>query len=147
MKPTKLWFASAVLLVCSGCVGTRPLDLGVTNERLQACPPSPNCVSSFSQPEDELHYIAPLQQVDSAQWQQLKQHVQALPRIAIVEDRDDYLYFESSSRLFRFVDDVELYWHKQQGRVYFRSASRLGHSDLGVNRARIEALTGQVLKP
>ena len=64
----------------------------------------------------------------------------AMPRTTIVVERDDYLKIEFRSRLFRFVDDVEFYLKAERGLIQFRSAARVGYSDLGVNRRRLEKI-------
>jgi uncharacterized protein (DUF1499 family) len=53
---------------------------------------------------------------------------------------DIYLWATYRSRLFRFVDDLELRLDAEKGVVHVRSASRLGYSDFGVNRERVEML-------
>ena len=60
------------------------------------------------------------------------------PGVEVIESRSDYLYAEFTSKLMGFVDDVEFYC--DGGVIQVRSASRLGYSDLGVNRKRIEAI-------
>jgi uncharacterized protein (DUF1499 family) len=56
-----------------------------------------------------------------------------------VEINDSYLYFTSKSAIFGFVDDVEFHL-TDEGNLQFRSASRVGHSDLGVNEKRINEI-------
>ena len=63
-----------------------------------------------------------------------------MPRTKIVTENETYLYAEFASNLMGFVDDVEFYLDKTAGVIHVRSASRLGQSDLGVNRQRIEAI-------
>ncbi len=63
-----------------------------------------------------------------------------MPRTQLVEDDGDYLHVEFRSKLFRFVDDVQFVMDRKQSVIEVRSASRLGHSDLGVNRRRMEQL-------
>lgn len=60
----------------------------------------------------------------------------------IVASDSNYLRAEFSSRLFRFVDDLELLWNPVEGHFDLRSASRVGTSDLGANRRRVEMLRG-----
>ena len=117
--------------------GKRPTDLGVKAGHLSACPPSPNCVSSQS--ADDAHYTASLAYEGDPQeaFDRLKQIVADMDAVAIVTDEADYLYAEFSSRIFGFVDDVELYLDRENESVQVRSASRLGESDLGVNRKRV----------
>ncbi len=58
----------------------------------------------------------------------------------IEEEHDGYLWATFASRLFRFVDDVEFRMVSIDGIIHVRSASRVGYSDLGVNRRRVERL-------
>lgn len=64
----------------------------------------------------------------------------ATPGARIVESRPDYLGVQFTTRWMKFVDDAEFWFDPAAGVVQVRSASRLGRSDWGVNRARIEAL-------
>lgn len=113
--------------------GKRPKNLGVTDGKLAACPGSPNCVNSQS--DDPQAKIAPLSAVAIAQ---LRQVIESFERTKIVEATDDYLYAEFTSKLMGFVDDVEFYLDSPANVIHVRSASRLGKSDLGANRQRIE---------
>jgi uncharacterized protein (DUF1499 family) len=63
------------------------------------------------------------------------------PRARVVEAGEDYIHAEFTTLLFRFVDDVEFAIDAGAKRVDFRSASRVGHSDLGTNRRRMEGLS------
>jgi uncharacterized protein (DUF1499 family) len=125
--------------------GRRPSNLGVQNGRLQPAPRSPNAVSS--QAEDVQHRIAPLAYRTTAAQAMaaLVDIVQATPRTHIVTRSADYLYVEYESAWLGFVDDVELYFEPGARLVQVRSASRLGFSDFGVNRARIEDLRRKLL--
>jgi uncharacterized protein (DUF1499 family) len=116
----------------------RPEGLGERFGRLADCPATPNCVSS--QASDPGHAVEPIAfegPADEA-FERLKDVVQALPRTRIISAADGYLYAECTSALFRFVDDVEFLVDAEAQVIHCRSASRVGHSDLGVNRRRIE---------
>ena len=65
--------------------------------------------------------------------------IKSMPRAEIVTDKENFLHVEFTSKIFRFVDDVEFYFN-EPGVIHFRSASRIGHSDMGVNRHRIEEI-------
>jgi len=121
--------------------GDRPTNLGVKEGKLAPCPTSPNCVISQGD-EDAEHAIAPLAYSgDSAQAiAKLTAIVKAMPRTTIIESTDSYLYAEFASQLLGFVDDVEFYLDPAESVIQVRSASRLGQSDLGVNRQRVEAI-------
>lgn len=118
----------------------RPTNLGVTEGRLAPCPSSPNCVCT--QAADEQHRMQPLPLTGTPDdaMERIKAAVLAMPRTRIVEEQAHYLHAEFTSRLFRYVDDVEFYIDEDRGQIHFRSASRAGRSDFGVNRARMQQL-------
>lgn len=120
--------------------GTRPTNLGIDAGQLSACPATPNCVSS--QNSDAAHAIDPLgyDSTPEAAFSKLKAVIQASPRTQIITESDRYLYAEFTSAIMGFVDDVEFYLDPDAQVIQVRSASRLGESDLGVNRQRIEAI-------
>ena len=116
--------------------GTAP---GLVAGRLAPCPASPNCVCSENK-QDSAHYIDPLD------W---NGHEPSMPLIKTVIEKaggrvqresNDYLAATFSSTLFGFVDDVELRVDPQQKVIQLRSASRVGHGDLGANRKRVVQL-------
>ena len=73
-------------------------------------------------------------------WQRVREFVSELPRTRIVAETSDYIHAECRSLLLGFVDDLELHLRPAENIVAIRSASRLGYSDLGVNRRRVEHL-------
>lgn len=121
------------------CSGTRPGSLGVADGKLSPCPGSPNCVSSQS--PDEKHRVAPLHYEGSREEarKRLISIMNSMKRARLAEEAPDYLRFESASRIFGFVDDVEFFLG-EPGTVHLRSASRTGYWDLGVNRKRVEKI-------
>ena len=123
--------------------GTRPDNLGVTQGQLLACPGTPNCVSTQADAGDKEHYIEPLttDKDPAAAIAALKTIVEGMERSTVIESTDTYLYAEFSSKLMGFVDDIEFY--ATAGTVQMRAAARLGKSDLGVNRKRMDAIRTQ----
>jgi len=107
---------------------------------LPPCPASPNCVST--QAQDEGHAIAPFryQKGRAEAKEALKAMVRLLPRTALVAEDEDYLHYEFTSLLLRFIDDVEFVFDEEAKTIHFRSASRTGYGDLGVNRRRMEEI-------
>jgi uncharacterized protein (DUF1499 family) len=124
--------------------GTRPTNLGVNDGKLRDCPNSPNCVSSQS--IDAEHKIAPLSYTGepAKALADLKSVISSLPRTKIITANDNYIYAEFTSALMGYVDDVEFYLNTDKQIIEVRSASRLGESDLGVNRDRIETIRAKV---
>ncbi len=114
--------------------------LGLVDGRLRPCPSSPNCVCS--QDEDAGHHIEPLQFTGSPReaWDRLHTLVETLPRTRVVSRDDRYLHVEFTTPLLRFIDDIEFLLDETNSVIHVRSASRIGHSDLGTNRKRIEAI-------
>lgn len=127
--------------------GKRPTNLGVKDGNLAACPTSPNCVNSQLDAADREHSIAPLayRSEPATAIAHLKAIIQAMPRTKIITETNDYLYVEFTSALMGFVDDVEFYLSPADSVIHVRSASRLGESDLGVNRKRVEEIRSQFL--
>ena len=114
--------------------------ISLNNGQLEACPNSPNCV--VSQNGDEDHTVEPIayqSDRDTAKETLLKV-LSVVPRTKVIEDTDNYIHTESTSRLFKFVDDAEFYFPEDEKVIQVRSASRVGESDLGVNRRRIEQI-------
>ncbi|MBF2015444.1 MAG: DUF1499 domain-containing protein [Rivularia sp. T60_A2020_040] len=122
--------------------GTRPNNLGINNGKLAACPNSPNCVSSQSPTTDATHFIQPLNYTDTPEkaLSDLKAVIESEPRTKIINESSNYLYAEFKSALMGYVDDVEFYVDSSSNTIHVRSASRLGQSDLGVNRKRVETI-------
>ena len=111
---------------------------------LSPCPSSPNCVST--QAQDPGHAIASIRYRKSrAEAKEgLKEVLRSLTRARLVEEDESYLHYEFTSLLLRFVDDVEFLFDDEAKTIHFRSASRTGYGDLGVNRARMEQVRALV---
>jgi uncharacterized protein (DUF1499 family) len=115
--------------------GKRPTNLGVKNGKLAPTPTTPNCV--HSQSDNPQYKIAPLPMVSMTK---LKEVINSMERTTIIEEKEDYLYAEFQTKLMGYVDDVEFYLDKNENVIQVRSASRLGQSDLGLNRKRVEEI-------
>jgi uncharacterized protein (DUF1499 family) len=142
-----MWLATGLLiafpvlgLAVLSWTAKRPDNIGIKQGRLSDCPDSPNCVCS--QATDESHTIEPIQYEDSPDeaMAKLLSIIAARPRASVVTQEDRYLHVEINSQLFRFTDDVEFLIDEDAQQIHVRSASRVGHSDFGVNRKRIEAI-------
>lgn len=142
---TTRWGLFIALATLPSCGGERPSNLGVTDGALAPCPATPNCVSSDASDEDQ--YVEPFTLVgpSEAAWKDVRDAVRDLPRVTVMEESDNYLRAEFVSSIFRFVDDVELHRREPSDIVAIRSASRLGKSDLGANRKRVERI-GEMLR-
>ena len=128
----------ALLPFLTACAGEPPQNIGVRDGRLTSCPESPNCVSSYESGEE--HSIAAL----AANLTQIQQILLAMDEANIVEQSNNYLYAEFTSSLMGYVDDVEFLYDAASNTTQVRSASRIGHSDMGANRKRVEAIRSQL---
>ncbi len=127
--------ASGILIALTSCASHRELD----GEDM-TCPDSPNCVSSLA--SDSAHYIDPLtfNEQPEVAMQRLKAAILSEKRMTIVTAETNYLHGEARSLIFRFVDDVEFTLGAEEKVFHVRSSSRVGYSDFGVNRRRVERI-------
>ena len=135
-----------IVVLLTGCAGETPI-LGITAGKLIQCPDKPNCVNS--QIIDNEHFIEPIiiNKTQIEPKEQLIQIINSIKSAKIKEVKNDYLRVEFVSTVFGFVDDVEFYFPAATSDkvvVDVRSASRLGHSDFGVNRKRIEEIRNKL---
>jgi len=135
----------ALLILAAGFVpgvkSKQPPTPGLAAGYLRDCPASPNCVNSEAG-TDESHRVAPIASID---WNGF---VHAVEQAGgnILENENGYLHAVFTSALFRFVDDLEARMDRKAKLIHIRSASRAGHSDMGVNRKRVEKIRARVNK-
>ncbi len=150
MSPAVKWGVIALVAIVTlpillfailSLTARRPSNLGPVNGKLRPCPDSPNCVCSCDSSEG--HAIAPLAWKGKPQagLERLVQVIQALPGTTCEPIQDSqYFHAEFTSTWFRFVDDLEFLVDPKAQVIHVRSASRVGKSDLGVNRQRVEEI-------
>jgi len=141
MKSSRLERIIAMGILSSflaACAGDRPDNLGAKNGLLALCPKSPNCVSS--QGKDTQHSLAPFafSGDPGAAMIRLKNLFEARKDTKVIEESDGYLRVEFHTTLF--VDDGEFLLDRERKVIHLRSASRIGYSDLGKNRSRLEEI-------
>jgi len=115
-------------------------QLGVTDGQLAPISKKPNNVSSQSQVTAKK--VAALTAKDSPQstMAALKSAVQAYGGGSIETETEDYLYVIFSTSLMKYRDDVEFWLDTSNNKVHYRSSSRAGYSDMGLNRARYDKI-------
>lgn len=108
--------------------------------KLKPCPDSPNCVCS--EYSGNAHWIEPLifPGDPDAAWARLIGILQDQPRTTIVSQTDDYIEARARTRILRFEDVLEFRLDRAARQINVRSASKVGYSDLGANRRRVESL-------
>jgi uncharacterized protein (DUF1499 family) len=114
-------------------------ETGLIDGRLRPCPGTPNCVVSEYHGKESHDEPLGFSGDASAAWKNAKESVILLGG-RVEKDTGDYLWATFRSRIWRFVDDVELRLDADGKVIHVRSASRVGKSDLGVNRKRVERL-------
>ena len=136
------------VLILAGVQMSGSGNLGLTNGRLADPPESPNCVSSHADVSDIVHYIEPLAFSGSAESaaKAIQKVIDQWPRTKVITKEENYYHLVCTTFIFRFKDDLEIYVDKDNKEIHFRSASRIGYSDLGTNRKRVNILK-ETLKP
>jgi len=132
-----------VLLLIATCLVscTSVPDKPASGAGLPDCGVLPNCVNSELTEGGKA--VAPLQ-ATAQQWQQLKQWIASQHDWTITTDTGDFVQAVVKTPLMRFRDDVQFRFIQDAGVIHVRSSSRLGISDMGVNRRRVEMLRSQL---
>ena len=135
-----------IVITAVACAGHAQESRSRTPADLAPCPDSPNCVSTKS--EDTARAMPPLPYLksDEESMDRLVSIVREMKRATIVSATPSYLHAEFRSALFRFVDDVEFVLDHSARVIHFRSASRTGYYDFGVNRRRMQEISDRYLR-
>jgi uncharacterized protein (DUF1499 family) len=157
------WFVIVVVLLIVVAVavgqlgflqGTPPADLGVRDGKLKPPSMTENSVTSQAalypdHPQRKYADIAPLpvKGEGPATIAQIKAIVEGMDGAKVVRSEPSYLYAQFTTKLMRYVDDVEFWFDPAANVIQVRSASRVGRGDLGVNRKRIEAVRAALDPP
>lgn len=131
MKPFIIIGLSLLIIACS-----RGVASNMTDRTTDLCGNKPNCVST--EESREKFSVAPFILRPGVTLSQIERIALTLPGAEVIEKEENYLRVECTTRVLRFVDDLELKLQHDQLKV--RSESRVGYSDFGVNRRRVEAL-------
>lgn len=116
-----------------------PKPPGVHAGRLAPCPSTPNCVCSDSQGGSGRIEAFRVLGEPAVVWPKVCDAIAASRGVTVQTQSADYLHATCRTRVLRFVDDLELHLRAADGLIAVRSASRVGHSDLGTNRRRVES--------
>jgi len=124
------------MLVVLSIASRKQPELGLLNGQLRPCPATPNCVCSEQRVEGA--FVEPLGYTITAAdaWSKIKQAIIETGGVVVTE-QNGYLHARYVTPLMRYVDDVELRLDETKQLIHIRSASRVGHSDLGANRKRV----------
>lgn len=114
--------------------------IGIVDGKLHPCPKSPNCVST--QATDEKQKMEPINYSGSLEDAKSKiiTIINSLKRSKVITNEENYIHIEFRTATFRFVDDVEFLFDDKEKIIHFRSRARMGYSDMGVNRKRMDKI-------
>jgi len=132
--------AVVVLFFILGLISKSGKAPGLIDGKLSQCPDKPNCVCS--EQKTASHYIEPLVISENLNFDTVPALKNAIEEMGgrVEVASDNYIAATYSSALFGFIDDLEVRIDSMQKVMHIRSASRVGHSDMGVNRKRVELL-------
>lgn len=125
------------LIILASCQGKPPNTLGIYDSKFKKCNDKPNCISTFSNIESP-HFMDPIkyQEPKNIAIKKILKIIELNRNSKIIKNENDYILVEMNSAIFKFVDDLEFYFGIP-GEIHMKSASRIGHSDLGVNKKRL----------
>ena len=109
----------------------------MSDPQLKLCPESPNCVSTQTQQKNKKMDPIPFKLDPKEVIKVIQGVVKSLPNTHLEKESLNYLHYTFKSKIFRFTDDVEFLIDAEQKLIHFRSASRTGYSDMGVNKKRM----------
>ena len=135
-----------IVMSAVACAGHAQESRTKTSADLAPCPDSPNCVSTKSKDPDRTMAPLPYHTSGRESMDRLVAIVREMKRATIVSATPSYLHVEFRSALFRFVDDVEFALDDSARVIHFRSASRTGYYDFGVNRKRMKEISDRYLR-
>ncbi|WP_320174577.1 DUF1499 domain-containing protein [Maridesulfovibrio sp.] len=136
---TLIVIISVAALFTAAHFSSPPDNLGINGGKLTPCPSSPNCVSTQ---ETGKGHSAQAFKASGSNEQVMKKLRSCIKKMGgkITSRSGPYLHAEFRSRWFRFVDDLECIYDEAEGKIDVRSAARLGYSDFGVNKKRVDEL-------
>lgn len=130
-----------ILILLTSCGRQIPDGLGINeNGRLLACPDSPNCVSTQSKIKGSKIKPIQYQNDDDQAFDLLVKMIKEDKAANIIKSEKPYIHAAYYTKMKVFIDDVEFFQDVRNKQFHFRSASRVGHSDLGKNRSRMEEI-------
>ncbi len=142
----KIIFFTVILIAVSICVyflvisiTAASVKVGIVDGKLGRCGSKPNCVNSEYDGDSFVTPVSLASMELPDYWLKIKKEIEAIGGI-VVDQHENYLCAEFRSRIFRFVDELEVRLDNSESLLHVRSGSRSGKSDFGVNRKRVEAL-------
>lgn len=114
-----------------------PSYLGVHNGKLAAMPSSPNAVSTQTDVQDKKIEAIPYSNAVEAKVV-IKKALAELGNNALITEENQYLHIVFTTPTMRYKDDVEIWLDEEHKLIHYRSQSRVGYSDRGLNKTRFQ---------
>lgn len=133
MKLLTSVLVSLLLVSCSSAV---IVAKGLNEGKLAPCKSKPNCVSSFDKRDSYYMSSLDLRMSESEIIDKIIILLKERTDVEVITVEEGYIHAVFTTNLMKFKDDVEFLVKKNT--VHFRSESRVGYSDWGVNKKRIE---------
>jgi len=114
------------------------VELGLVNGRFHEISDKPNCVSTQTSYTDKKIPTLPFKGTLKQTHDGIIDALLAYPGIEIITNEADYIYAIATTEKMKFHDDIEIFFDEVTREVHYRSASRAGYSDGGLNRKRYE---------
>ena len=133
-------------VILTGASGAGGESLGVTEGKFAPCPGSPNCASTQNGRKGHAMKPLPYLQTRDSSREKILSILKGMKRTEIVKLTESYIHAECRTALWRFIDDVEFFLDETARVVHFRSASRVGYYDFGLNRRRMKRISEKYLE-
>lgn len=117
-----------------------PANIGVTNGVLAPIPRSPNAVSSQTSDKNKKVDPFPFKKGLPESKTAILEVLEAFTGLEIMQEEKNYIYAVSTTPKMGFHDDIEFFFDERTKVIHFRSASRIGYYDMGVNKERYNLL-------
>ena len=134
------------IFIISSASGSGAEPLGTIEDKLAPCPDSPNCVSTHSKSKRHAMEPLPYLKTREASRERILSILKGMRRMEIVKLTKSTIHVEFRTALWGFVDDVVFFLDDIGRVVHFRSASRTGYYDFGLNRRRMKEISGKYLE-
>ena len=135
----------ATLMIILGCSAKSPDNAESVKGKMELCQNTPNCVSTLNR--DPRHAMPPLPFIGTKDQSKTRivEIIKSMKRSKIIRISDTDVHAQFRTRFLRFVDDVSFHFEDAAQIVHFRSASRVGYYDFGLNRRRMIMISKQYL--
>ena len=117
-----------------------PNNLGMNNGMLSKMPNKPNGVSSQTDEKDKKVEALEFKENLKTSKDHIIKSIESYGNAKIVKNEKNYIYAVFTTGKMKYHDDVEFYFDESKKLIHFRSASRVGYSDMGLNRERYNKL-------